>query len=108
MSDWKAHIDGEPGTSAEPRVKGSGVQVEAVLRLLSNGWTIERVLARFPGLSPDDVSACLDYAVALLERAKMFAEIRRRIELDDADPDRGISLDDAEQKLLELEQDDDE
>ncbi len=106
MSDWRTHIDGEPGSAAEPRVKASGVQVEAVLRLLRDGASAGQVLERFPSLSTDDVSACLDYALALLERAKLHAEIRRRIDAGDAKPGRGIPLDVAERALLVACEDD--
>jgi uncharacterized protein (DUF433 family) len=98
--DWHERIEGEPGTAPQPSVKGLGIEVEAVLRLLRDGWTIDRVLGHFPGLVAEDVSACLDYAVALLEKAKFHAEIRRRIADDEAHPERAISQEDMERRFL--------
>jgi uncharacterized protein (DUF433 family) len=98
--DWHERIEGEPGAAARPSVKGIGIEVEAVLRLLRDGWTVERVLTRFPGMGADDVSACLDYAVALLERAKIQAEVRRRIADDEAHPELGIPAEELERQIL--------
>ena len=102
MIDWREHIENEPrtGSARAPAVRGSGVEVEAVLSLLRDGWTVERVVARFPGLSSDDVRACIDYAVELLKREKLRVELARRIAAADANPDEGISIEALERRLL--------
>lgn len=106
MSDWRDHIVGEP---ASPSIKGSTVEVESVLRLLRDGWTIERVLSRFPDLSSDDVRACLDFALELLDRARVAAELKRRIAEADADPDSLIPNEQVMKELFpELPDEDDE
>ena len=51
MSDWRDHISGQPGERQKPSVTGTDVEVSAVLRLLGDGWSVERVLARFPELT---------------------------------------------------------
>lgn len=99
MIDWREHITGEPGESEAPSVKGSGVRVEVVLRLLRDGCEIERILSQFPGLSHSDVRACIDYAVVLLERTRFHSEVRRRIAEGKAHPERGISLADLQREL---------
>ena len=106
MSDWRDHIVDEP---ASPSIKGSAVEVESVLRLLRDGWTIERVLARFPNLSSDDVRACLDFALELVDRARIRAEMLRRFADSEANPDSLIPNKQVMKELFpELPEDDEE
>jgi len=44
-----------------PCVRGTRIWVSLVLGLLSDGMTIEELLADYPQLSEADVRACLDY-----------------------------------------------
>lgn len=108
MDDWRLHISPEPGEPGTPHVRGSGVEVESVLMLLRDGWAIDRVLARFPGLSESDVRACVDYALELFEREKRRVEIRRRIREGDEHPERGIPHESVAKELVEGFPEDDE
>jgi uncharacterized protein (DUF433 family) len=106
--DWRDRIIGEPGGPETPSIKGSAVEVEAVLRLLRDGWTVDRVRARFPDLLDEDVHACLDYALELLERDKLRSEMRRRIAHVKADPESLIPHDAVMRDLFPGLADDDE
>jgi uncharacterized protein (DUF433 family) len=67
----RIHID--PGILAgKPVVRGTRISVEHVVDLLAQGWSVDQVVASYPGLTRDDVQACLAYAVEPLESEKVF------------------------------------
>ena len=45
-----------------PCIRGTRIWVSLVLGLLSDGMTVEEILADYPQLTDADVRACLDYA----------------------------------------------
>ncbi len=49
----------------EPCIKGTRVPVHVVLSHLAAGDTAADILANFPGLAREDVTACLEYAAYL-------------------------------------------
>src|SRR3954467_10780043 len=103
MSDWREHIENEP---KNPSLRGTEVEVSVVLRLLGNGWTVERVLARFPTLTTESVQACLAYAAELVERAKLREEMLRRIREAEEHPELGIPHEEVMRQLLDDEAND--
>ena len=48
-------------------VKGTRIPVHQIVRMLSNGDTVEDLLAEYPSLTRADIMACLDYAAELAE-----------------------------------------
>ena len=48
-------------------VKGTRIPVHQIVRMLANGDTVEDLLAEYPGLSREDIMACLDYSAGLAE-----------------------------------------
>lgn len=48
-----------------PCVRGHRIWVSLILGLLSQGMSIEEVLAEYPGLEEADVRACLAYGARL-------------------------------------------
>ncbi len=46
----------------QPCVKGTRVMVWLLLQYLANGDSAEDVLAAYPGLTAEDIQACLAYA----------------------------------------------
>ena len=51
----------------QPVVRGLRYPVENLLELLASGMTHEEILADYPDLEPDDLLACLAYAVQLAQ-----------------------------------------
>lgn len=49
--------------SGKPCIRGMRVTVANVLRQLANRRTREEILSSYPYLEPEDIDACLDYAV---------------------------------------------
>ena len=56
----------------KPVVRGTRIAVEHVVGLLAEGWTEQQVLDNYPGLSHEDVLACLQYASELLKSEKVY------------------------------------
>ena len=53
----------EPGKrSGKPCIRGTRMTVTDVLEYLASGMTYEEVLAEFPDLTKEDISACLAFA----------------------------------------------
>lgn len=50
----------------KPVVRGTRIPVDFILRLLAGGRTLEEILAGYPRLQPEDVSAALEYAADCL------------------------------------------
>lgn len=65
---WRQHIVSTPDVlSGKPRVEGTRIPVALILGYLAAGKTAEEVIAEFPDLTREDISACLDYARDLAE-----------------------------------------
>jgi uncharacterized protein (DUF433 family) len=48
--------------AGKPVVHGTRLSVEFVRGLVAAGWSEDGILAEYPGLTRDDILACLDYA----------------------------------------------
>jgi len=49
----------------KPCIKGHRIWVSLVLDLLASGWSIEEVLANYPGIEEVDVRACIAYGAEM-------------------------------------------
>jgi len=58
---------------AKPIIRGMRISVELVLSLLTQGETVEGILADYPGLEPEDIRACLAYAHAVIAHDSLDA-----------------------------------
>lgn len=56
----------------KPVIRGTRLSVEFVVGLVANGWTEAQILENYPGLSREDVLACLRYAHRLLEQERVY------------------------------------
>ena len=56
----------------KPVIKGTRVTVEAILRRLAEGLSIEDILKDYPYLTKKDIQAALLYAVKMLEGERIF------------------------------------
>jgi uncharacterized protein (DUF433 family) len=48
-------------------VSGTRIPVHQIVRMLTNGDTIEELLAEHPSFEREDILACLDYAEVLAQ-----------------------------------------
>jgi uncharacterized protein (DUF433 family) len=58
--------------AGKPVVRGTRLSVEFIIGLMADGWAEADILANYPGLTHDDLRACLAYAHELLESEKVF------------------------------------
>ena len=71
--DWKDRITVDPSILVgKPVVKGTRLAVEFIVDLLAQGWSVDDVLRNYPGLTHEDVQACLRYASAVLHAEKVY------------------------------------
>lgn len=58
--------------AGKPVVRGTRLSVEFVVGLLADGWSEPDILKNYPGLSREDIAACLAYARDILSSEKVF------------------------------------
>ena len=64
---WQERIAVDPGVlGGKPVIRGTRLSVEWLLELLARGWSHEQILDNYPGLTADDLHACLAYAAQVL------------------------------------------
>jgi uncharacterized protein (DUF433 family) len=74
--DWQAHITIDPNILVgKPTIVGTRLAVEFIIDLLAQGWSTDEILRNYPGLTIDDVRACLSCASAALKSEKVYATI---------------------------------
>jgi uncharacterized protein (DUF433 family) len=56
----------------KPVIKGTRIAVEFIIELLASGWSHEEILRNYPGLTSEDILACLSYASAVLHSEKVY------------------------------------
>ena len=73
VKDWRARIVIDPQVLVgKPIVRGTRLAVEFIIDLLAQGWTEAEILHNYPGLTHEDVQACLSYASATLRAEKVY------------------------------------
>jgi uncharacterized protein (DUF433 family) len=71
--NWQERIVIDPGILVgKPVVKGTRLAVEFIVDLLAQGWTEAEVLRNYPGLTREDIQACLSYASAVLRTERVY------------------------------------
>jgi uncharacterized protein (DUF433 family) len=70
---WQGRIVMDPKIlTGKPVVRGTRLAVEFIVDLLAQGWSEAQIVNNYPGLSHEDVSACLSYASELLKSERVF------------------------------------
>ena len=71
--NWEGRIVIDPEIlCGKPVVKGTRLTVEFIVDLLAQGWTAADVLKNYPGVTQEDILACLAYASAILHAEKVY------------------------------------
>ena len=71
--EWQDRIEIRPEVVAgKPVIKGTRLAVEFIVELLGEGWTEQQIVGQYPGLTADDVRACLRYASHVLSSEKVY------------------------------------
>ena len=58
--------------SGKPVVRGTRLAVEFIIELLAQGWSEADILSNYPGLTREDIQACLGYASEALRAEKVY------------------------------------
>lgn len=70
---WQERIIVDPDILVgKPVIKGTRLAVEFIIELLAQGWTESDILQNYPGLTREDIQACLGYASAALSAEKVY------------------------------------
>jgi len=70
---WQDRIILDPEVLAgKPVIKGTRIAVEFVIDLLAQEWTESDILENYPGLTHEDLKACLGYASAVMHAEKVY------------------------------------
>jgi uncharacterized protein (DUF433 family) len=70
---WKERISIDPVVlNGKPVVRGTRLAVEFIIGLLGQGWAEGDILHNYPGLTREDISACLEYASEVLQAEKVY------------------------------------
>ena len=73
MTTKHSRIALDPAVLAgKPITYGTRLSVEFVIGLLADGWKEADVMTNYPGITHDDVMACLAYARDTLSSEKVF------------------------------------
>jgi uncharacterized protein (DUF433 family) len=71
--EWQERIVINPDVLVgKPVIKGTRLAVEFVIDLLAQGWSYDDILANYPGVTREDVLACLAYASERLHAEKVY------------------------------------
>jgi uncharacterized protein (DUF433 family) len=71
--NWHERIVIDPNILlGKPVVRGTRLAVEFIIDLLAQGWTEEEILRNYPGLTREDLQACLSYASEVLRAEKVY------------------------------------
>ena len=75
--EWHDRIIVDPQILVgKPVVKGTRLAVEFIVELLANGWSNEEILRNYPGITLEDIRACLAYASDHLRAEKVYPMAR--------------------------------
>ena len=70
---WEERIIVDPEILVgKPTIKGTRLAVDFILDLLAQGWSHDEILRNYPGLTAEDIHACLAYARDMLRSEKVF------------------------------------
>ena len=73
VMNWQERIIIDPEILVgKPVVKGSRLALEFIIDLLAKGWSEDEILRNYPGLSQEDIRACLSYASEILRAEKIY------------------------------------
>ena len=71
--NWRVEIESKGDVlSGKPCVRGTRLSVEHLVGLLAQGWPVEEVLDSYPGLTREQLLACLKYAAESVANEQLF------------------------------------
>lgn len=72
--DWRERIVVDPNILVgKPVIKGTRISVELLMDRLSDGWTMEDILAAYPHISREDVLAAISFVTEIFKEEDYVA-----------------------------------
>lgn len=66
--NWKDRIIIDPNILfGKPIIKGTRLAVEFIVDLMAQGWPESEITRNYPGITHEDITACLKYATNILQ-----------------------------------------
>ena len=71
--NWEERIEINPQVLVgKPVIRGTRLAVEFIVGLLADGWTEKQIIDNDPGVSHEDIAACLRYATETLKSERVY------------------------------------
>ena len=71
--EWQNRVVMDPEILVgKPVIKGTRIAVEFIIDLLAQGWTEADITRNYPGVTREDIQACLAYASTILKAEKVY------------------------------------
>jgi uncharacterized protein (DUF433 family) len=71
---WQEHITADPAVLVgKPIIKGTRLAVEFILELIAEGWCESDILRNYPGLTREQLLACVAYGKDRLSEERLLA-----------------------------------
>lgn len=71
--NWQERIITDPYILVgKPVVRGTRLAVDFIIDLMAQGWSEPEILRNYPGLTHEDIQACLSYASNALRSEKVY------------------------------------
>jgi uncharacterized protein (DUF433 family) len=58
--------------SGKPTIRGTRIMVKNILGMVAGGYTRAQILDTYPEMTPDDVTAALEYASHVVDEEKVI------------------------------------
>ncbi len=58
--------------AGKPVIRGTRLSVEFIVGLLAEGWSEPDIQRNYPGVTHEDVAACLHYAAEVLQSERVY------------------------------------
>ncbi len=72
--EYRDRLSADPNVMlGKPVIKGTRVTVELILERLGDGMSIDEILSATPGISKDDILACLSYSSHVISKESLLA-----------------------------------
>ncbi|MFH0793113.1 MAG: DUF433 domain-containing protein [bacterium] len=71
--NWQDRVALDPEIlTGRPVIRGTRLAVDFIIGLLGQGWTEANIVRNYPGVTRDDITACLQYAGEVLKSEKVY------------------------------------
>ena len=71
--NWEDRITVDPKVLVgKPVIRDTRLAVEFIIDLLASGWSEAQILDNYPGITREDILACLRYANELVKSERVY------------------------------------